>query len=327
MWPIIGHDWAVELLERCIRAGTTSHAYLIVGPAQVGKTALARAFAQALLCRSGLTSRQADVPCGACRACQLVQADRHPDVSLVIPEESRIKIEAIRELQQTLSLSPVEGGYRICIIRRMDVATPSAANCLLKTLEEPPPRVILILTADGIESLLPTIVSRCQVLSLRSVAKDRIVAALQERGVERERALLLGSLAQGRVGWAMQASQDGRVLARREQILEKLLSLENASYRARFLWADQLSRKPDQVPDVLSVMSSWWRDVLVLASGSEVPIANRDRQSVLHEWAKRYGVQTARCVLRGIRDTGRRLELNANRRLTLEVLMMDLPSK
>ena len=321
MWSVIGHDWAVELLERSIRADTTSHAYLIVGPAQVGKTTLAKAFAQALLCQGE------DRPCSACRACQLVRADRHPDVSLVLPEGARIKIEAIRGLQQMLSLSPVEGDYRICIIRQMDVATPSAANCLLKTLEEPPQRVILILTANGIESLLPTIVSRCQVLSLRAVAMERIVAALHERGIEREHARLLASLAQGRVGWAIEASQDERVLARREQVLEKLLSLEDGSYQARFSWADQLSRKPDRVPAVLNVLSSWWHDVLVLVSGSGVQVANLDREPVLQEWAARYDVKSVRQVLRGIRDTEWRLAHNANRRLALEVLMMDLPSK
>ena len=321
MWSVIGHDWAVELLERSIRADTTSHAYLIVGPAQVGKTTLAKAFARALLCQGE------DRPCSACRACQLVQADRHPDVSLVLPEGARIKIEAIRGLQQMLSLSPVEGDYRICIIRQMDVATPSAANCLLKTLEEPPQRVILILTANGIESLLPTIVSRCQVLSLRAVAMERIVAALHERGIEREHARLLAGLAQGRVGWAIEASQDERVLARREQVLEKLLSLEDGSYQARFSWADQLSREPDRVPAVLNVLSSWWHDVLVLASGSGVPVANLDREPVLQEWAARYDVKGVQQVLRGIRDTEWRLGHNANRRLALEVLMMDLPSK
>jgi DNA polymerase-3 subunit delta' len=248
-------------------------------------------------------------------------------VSVVAPQGSHIRIEAIRELQQALSLSPVEGDHRVSIIRRVGAATASAANSLLKTLEEPPPRVILMLTADRTESLLPTIVSRCQILSLRAVATERIVATLQERGVERERAQLLASLAQGRVGWAIEACQDGRVLARREQVLEKLLSLEGASYQARFSWAEQLSRKPDRVPEVLSVLSSWWRDLLVLASGSGAQIANLDRQSVLYEWAARYGVDTAQRVLRGIRETGWRLEHNANRRLALEVLLMDLPTK
>jgi DNA polymerase-3 subunit delta' len=321
MWPVIGHDWAVEFLQRCIRAGTTRHAYLIVGPAQVGKTVLAKAFGQALLCQ------EAERPCLACRACRLIEADRHPDVSVVGPEGSRLKIETIRELQQTLSLSPVEGAYRVCIIRQMETATASAANCLLKTLEEPPKRVILILTADGIESLLPTIVSRCQVLSLRAVARGRIVAALQERGIERERARLLGSLARGRVGWAIEASEDARILERREQVLEKLLGLEEASYPARFSWAEQLSREPDRVPEVLDAMSGWWHDVLVLASGSGAQVTNLDRQGVVQEWAARYGVDTAQRALRAIRDTGWRLERNANRRLALEVLMLDLPRK
>lgn len=321
MWPVIGHDWAVELLERCIRAGKTSHAYLIVGPAQVGKATLAKAFAQALLCQ------EADGPCLACRACQLVMADRHPDVHMVSPEGNSIKIEALRELQQTLSLSPVEGDYRICIIREMDQATPSAANSLLKTLEEPPHRAILILTANRIERLLPTIVSRCQVLSLRAVEMGRIAAALHELGVEADRARLLASLAQGRVGWAIEASREPGVLARREQVLENLLGLEDASYQARFSWAEQLSRDVDQVPGTLDVLSSWWHDVLVLASGSGIEVANLDRRPVLQEWAARHGVEGAQRVLQSIRDTRWRLEHNANRRLALEVLMLDLPKR
>ena len=138
MWPVIGHEWAVELLDRSIRTDRVSHAYLFVGPSQIGKTTLAKVFARALLCQGQ------DVPCGACRACRLVQADRHPDVHLVAPVKDRIKIEEIRDLQRTVALSPVEGVYRVCVISRFDVATPSAANCLLKTLEEPPERVILV---------------------------------------------------------------------------------------------------------------------------------------------------------------------------------------
>jgi len=271
--------------------------------------------------------READGPCSVCRACQLVEADRHPDVHLVSPEGASLKIEAIRELQQTLSLSPVEGDYRIGIIREMDAATSSAANCLLKTLEEPPQRAILILTASEVEVLLPTIVSRCQVLSLRVVEMERIVTALRERGIEDDQAHLLASLAQGRVGWAIEASQDPGVLTRREQVLEKLLGLEDASYQARFLWADQLSRDAEQVPAVLDVLTSWWHDVLMLASGSGIQVVNLDRRTALEARAARYGVEVAQQVLRGIRDTRWRLEHNANRRLALEVLMLDLPKR
>jgi len=319
VWPVIGHDWAVELLERSIKAGRLSHAYLLVGPSQVGKMALAKAFAQAIYCE------KEDVPCGVCRPCRLVALDRHPDVCLVMPEKDSIKIEAIRDLQRMISLSPVEGAYRVCIIQQIDLATPSAANSLLKTLEEPPSKVILVLTANRGESLLPTIVSRCQILPLRLVPAEQIVAALQARGVDGDRARLLGRLAQGRVGWALQASLDERILSRRDQVLEKLQSLEKDAYRHRFAWADELSRDSEWVPYVLDVFASWWRDVLVLASGSDVQITNVDCRSQLGVWAAQYDVATAERVLRSIQDTAWRLDHNANRRLALEVLMLDLP--
>jgi DNA polymerase-3 subunit delta' len=205
------------------------------------------------------------------------------------------------------------------------LATPSAANSLLKTLEEPPSRVILILTANRGESLLSTLVSRCQVLSLRLVPAEQIVATLRARGEDGDRAQLLGRLAQGRVGWALQASRDERMLSRRDQVLEKLQSLEKGAYQVRFAWAEQLSRDPERVPHVLDVLASWWRDVLVLASGSDIQITNVDCRSQLGQWAAHYDVATSQRVLHSIRDTAWRLERNANRRLALEVLMLDLP--
>ena len=264
-------------------------------------------------------------PCGECRNCRLVQADKHPDVSLIAPDNDRIKIAAIREMQRSVALSPVEGPHRICVIRQIDRATTSAANALLKTLEEPPPKVLLVLTADRLDAVLPTVISRCQVLSLRAPSREQIMAALLARGVERDRARLVSRLARGRMGWAVAACQDPRVLTQRVQILDEALRITNGSYVERFAWADKLCRRPEQVSEVLDVLSSWWRDVLLLAAGSSTPISNVDREDRLPDWAERFSVQDAQGALRSIADTAWRLEHNANLRLALEVLTLDMP--
>jgi len=132
-------------------------------------------------------------------------------------------------------------------------------------------------------------------------------------------------LAQGRIGWAIAASEDPRLLDSRNDLLRDLVELDQDGYAARFAWADQLSRKPDRVPYALNVLSSWWRDVLLLASGSQAPITNVDSQSQLDEWATRYGVVAAKSALSALRSTAWRVDHNANLRLALEVLMLDLP--
>ncbi|MBN1640458.1 MAG: DNA polymerase III subunit delta' [Anaerolineae bacterium] len=320
MWSIVGHEWAVDLLAHSIASRRLSHAYLFVGPDHVGKRTLARAFAQAILCT------ESDAPCGVCRACRLVEMGRHPDVHVVEPEEDRIKIEAIRSLLHAVALSPIEGAYRICLISHFDRATASAANALLKTLEEPPETVILLLTASSVESLLPTIVSRCQVVPLRALSPARVSTALRAKGLDEARAQLLAHVSRGRIGWALAAAADGQALEVRASILDQIAALSRATYVERFAWAEQLSRQPEQVPTVLETMVSWWRDVLLLASGSSAPIANIDRRTELDAWASRYGVATARQALHALRETAWGLDRNANLRLALEVLALELPN-
>jgi DNA polymerase-3 subunit delta' len=250
---------------------------------------------------------------------------RHPDVHLLGPEGDRIKIDAVRSLQHAVALSPIEGRYRICLISQFGKATTSAANALLKTLEEPPATVILLLTADRIESLPPTIVSRCQIVSLRALPTARVIAALRAKGLDEERAGLLGHLSQGRIGWAIAAAEDGHLLEDRAQALDAIAALSRGTYTERFAWAEQLSRQPEHVSGVLETMLSWWRDVLLIASGSNAPLANIDRRAELEMWARQYGVTAASQALKTIRETAWQLERNANLRLALEVLALELP--
>ena len=322
-WGIVGHEWAVRLLRRAVDGDDGSHAYLFTGPPSVGKTTLARALAAALLCQS-----EATVSCGDCRACRLVASGGHPDLHIVESERpgDSLKIEQVRDLQRQLALTPVEGKRRVVILRRFEEATISAANALLKTLEEPPSYVVLIVLATDADGLLPTIVSRCQQVALLPLPAATVERALIERwGAEAERAELLAHLSGGRLGWAIRALKDGTTLQRRVQCLDDLDNLLGASTPERFRYAERLARDPVATQEVLDLWVGWWRDVLLLAAEADAPLTNIDRRSVLHSHARRFGIEQSTAMVKALRGAVDRLRSNANPRLTIEVLMLDLP--
>ncbi len=321
MWQVVGHKWAVDLLNRALASGRVGHAYLLTGPPQIGKKSLALNFAQALNCLDE------ERPCGQCLACRKIAHGSHPDVQLIEGEGGSLKIDQMRTLQHEAALSPLEGRWKVYIIRQMEQATAEAANCLLKTLEEPPAHVILLLTASQADALLPTIVSRCQVLNLRPLANETVQRALQERwGVDAERARLLARLSGGRLGWAVAASQNDTILARREKHLDEMMELLSQGQVERLGYAQQLSRNPEAAPELLHLWLSWWRDLLLAASDSSAGIINIDREDALRAQAQRYSLGQVRDFVEALRAAAWRLEHNANTRLTLEVLTLSLPT-
>ncbi len=326
-WKLIGHERAVTALARDIHTGRLRHAYLIAGPAGVGKRTLATAFIQALLCK------QANAPCGECRACKLVAHGGHPDVIGVAPAVSgkfikteKIVIDRIRELIRTLSLKPVEADRRIALVTNFETANEEAANAFLKTLEEPPGNAILLLTTDQPEALLPTIVSRCEPITLRPLPTATIQDALVERWrVPTERAELLAHLAGGRLGWAVNAASDGDVLERREGRLNELRNLLSATRTARFAYAELLARDRDALRETLELWLGWWRDVLLIASKATTQPVNIDQAESLRRAAQKTGLDSAAKAVEAVQRTLSLLSRNANARLALEVLLLDLP--
>jgi len=326
-WPIFGHHWAVDLLDRGLRAGRLPHALLLAGPAQVGKRTLAMALAAALICQAG------DKPCGQCRSCRLIAQGVHPDVRLVAADDSErgrdgvLKIDQIRDLQREAALAPMEAPRKIFILRELERANLPAANALLKTLEEPPAKVMLLLTSARPHALLPTIISRCQVLPLRALSQQELAAALASHWhTPAEQAGLLARLSEGRLGWAVQRLLDDRAWEERTRRLAEARDLPGQSRIQRLAYADQLSRSPAALQPTLTLWASWWRDVLLVQQGCRDAVRNVDLVTELTQEAARFDPTQVQRYLARLQAAPTQINQNVNARLLLETLMLHVPA-
>jgi DNA polymerase-3 subunit delta' len=333
MWQLVGQDRAVAMLQRNLERGAVAHAYLLVGPPHVGKMTLALELAKALNCEAP------EPPCGKCDPCQKVASGKHADVQVIglsangnsnDKPKTEISIDQVREMQHAASLPPFEGRYKVFIIDGAEMMSHEAANCLLKTLEEPSAGVLFILLTAN-DSLLPdTVVSRCQRLELRPLPTPQVEAALGERrSLDSARTGLLSRLSHGCLGWALTAADDESLLERRGQLIERLLEVIGGDNELRFDYAAQLAAQFSQnrasVREVLGLWLEWWRDLLLVKLGSGDAITNVDHEAELAEMSRGYSLTQIRAFIGDIQAAGEQLEQNANPRLALEVLMLTIP--
>ncbi len=340
VWPVFGHTWAIELLQRTLTPAASpggrsgpSHAYLFLGIPQVGKTTVARAFAAALLCTA--TGQR---PCGKCRSCTLLAHGSHPDFRLIQPVTTQGEVDRLNgtvrgeqaaDLIREVALKPVEGRWRVFLLQDMHAANATFANKILKTLEEPPEQTVLLLTAADRNALLPTIVSRCQVLELRPLAPPMVAAALRTGWqTPPEQAELLARLANGRLGWAVDQVQVPERWQQREEQLAALWRLAKADRVERLAFAETLAanRNSRQLFGLLAVWSTWWRDVLLAQAGCAAACSNVDQMATIEHYAQIVDTATTRSFLQTLRQIEGYLHHTVNTRLALDVLLLQLPS-
>ena len=223
-------------------------------------------------------------------------------------------------------LTPYEGRYRVVVLRQADRARPEAANSLLKTLEEPPSHVVLVLTAANPEALPSTVVSRCQRLDLRPAAREAIEAALVGRGVAADRAHLLAHLSGGRVGWALRAAEDPGLVERRRQQIDQLTGLlaGDRTERIRFA-ASKKMRDVTVTSRRIELWATWWRDLLLVCGRNGDHVLNVDRMDEFRNLAPQTSVAQVGLVLEAFQETATQLEANVNVQLALEGLLLKLP--
>jgi DNA polymerase-3 subunit delta' len=214
----------------------------------------------------------------------------------------------------------------VAILLRFEEANASAANAMLKTLEEPPPQVVLVLTAESAERLMPTIVSRCEALRLRPLPLQVLNQGLQSHwGLPPEQATLLAHLSGGRPGHALRLYQEPERLAQRHAWLDDQVRLLGAGRVERFAYAETCSKDKETLRGTLQVWLSFWRDVMLRAGGASAPLANPDREEQIESLAAHVDLRTAHRTVSALERTFDLLERNVNPRLATEVLLIDFP--
>ena len=322
---IVGQPLAVRLLRQAVAGGKVAHAYLFVGPAGVGKRTVAMELAKSLNCQAPLPEGGACDSCASCRKITAVPVS-HPDVRVITPEGRFIKTDQIRELQEEMYARPNEGRMRVAIIDGADRMNPESANRLLKLLEEPPGYALLILLTHNLSGVLPTLISRCQVVNFPPLSPEDVAATLRERfGLEAGQARLYAALSGGSIGRAVTLSQDTEVAARRDQSCELLQKLSSMDDLALIGQAEALDKAKEHLEDWLDLATAWLRDALIVSqTGSVQLVINADRVGAVKDLADSFGSASILEMLSAITEVRGNLQRNANSRLALDVLMLRL---
>ena len=320
---VTGHQRAIAILQAQRQASRLGHAYCLTGDEGIGKTTVARALAEELLLGEGQPPRLEVHP-------DFWSDDRPEAISI---DEIRFHPERgapahDQSLQQFLSLRPFVAPLRVALLANAERMTEAAQNCLLKTLEEPPANSVLVLTTAYPDHLLPTCLSRCQVIALSPVGRSALISLLQERRADVEEAAALAGIAAGRPGWALRALNDKRWVATIDRWAEELagLAFEDAdgvlSYAARFGQGPQ-SEIRLAAGEALRGFTEFLRDAMLLQADLLGPMS-QSRRSALESWLARVPADHVRASLAAAQRTQLLIDQNVNPRLAMEVMLLDL---
>lgn len=325
---IVGHERPLRLLSRILEGDRLGHAYLFSGPDGIGKATVARAMAAGLLC----TDRKGTTPCGRCPGCLQFASDNHPDFLHIAPEGASIKIDRIRSLKRQLAFSPFCGGVRVILLEEVQSLRREAGNSLLKILEEPPPDNLFLCIASDSAPVLPTILSRCQMIPFAPLSHDQAADVIlgQAPDLDRDQALQLARITEGAPGRAL-AIEAGDALALYARLASALadprLRGPAAVEEALALAADMAALK-EELTVLLGLLKTLLKDALLV--GLDRRTADTDTDPAIKEaWRirERWNLSRLSDKMDAVEYAEKALAGNCNRGLVCDVLMLQLMSE
>jgi DNA polymerase-3 subunit delta' len=319
---IYGHEKQIDLLLSAVAQGRVPHAFLFSGMSGIGKKTVAMALAKRLNCLQAAGRTDA---CGHCPSCLKIEHGNHPDLVFLEPEGQFIRIKAIRDLQAQMQFRPLEGNYRLIIIDEADRMHITAANALLKTLEEPAPGNLLILVTGNPAALPRTILSRCQQVRYSPLEREDLMAYLKKRhGLPDADASIIAAASGGSAARAVEmVKEDYRGL--RDRTLEDLMAILDHNLVKMLSFAADFGKERDDIMQKLDILRNFYRDALVYReTGRMDALVNHDRGDLIADIAKRRDRADLMTHLRAVGAALSAIEQNANKALTLEAMMFKL---
>ena len=311
---VVGQKKAIDFLTAAVRNSRVPHAYLFSGPEGVGKALVARQLAKLFNCRSNGVDC-----CDQCPQCRKIDNFNHPDVKWIgsLKKGGEIKINQIREMKDGIYLKPYESTIKICIILEAENLTTEASNAFLKTLEEPPGASLLILTSSNLGRILPTIISRCQIVRFNTLGLGELKEFLQSSyNLAGEAAHFLAYLSEGSIGKAMALNQ-ADIFKRRDEMLDGLkLGFDDL--------VETCINSNYDIHSDLKLIINLYRDLLVLKESGADFLINIDRKEVLSELEGKYSAEEIIRIIETINQTRFLIGQNVNPRIALQVIAEEM---
>jgi len=316
---IIGQEKAMDSLKKAIEHDQVAHAYLFEGAEGLGKKAIALKLASALVCNNK------DKPCGKCSSCIKISTGNHPEIK-IIEGEGIIKVDEIREIIKDIQLKPYEGSHKVYIICNAEKMNMQGQNALLKTLEEPPHYATLILITTKANSLLPTIVSRCQTIKLNPISLEDIKSYLiNNKDIDSETAQMLAAFSGGIVGRAVELLDNPDFHVRREGVIKLCKDLMTPKLLNILDQISFFEEQKSHIEEVLDLMISWYRDLFVYKETRSVElIINVDKTEEIDYQVRGIDLRKVRDIIFIIEKAKNNLKSNVQFHLNIEVMLLNI---
>lgn len=318
---IIGQEQIKEHLQNAIATGKISHAYIINGERASGKEFIAGIFAMTLQCEKGGQN-----PCTECHSCKQAASGNHPDIIRLVHEKpGTISVDDIRQqINSDVSIKPYSSPYKIYIINEAEKMTVQAQNALLKTLEEPPEYVVLILLTANVNALLPTILSRCVLLNMKPVKDDLIREYLmKEIKIPDYKAQICIAFARGNVGKAKMLASSEEFDKVREEAVTLLKYIDEMELNEVISAVKKINEYQFDVNDYLDLMAVWYRDVLMFKATNDANyLIFKDEIQAIKKKADQSTYEGIETIIKALQTAKNRINANVNFELTMELLLL-----